>query len=72
MQHVAFRPSLIRQLGAKNDCLFYLQVEQVGALKYGVRRHRRECCLTNHLKFGATTIARIYKERWQIELFFKH
>lgn len=27
--------------------------------------------LTNHLKFGATTIARIYKERWQIELFFK-
>ena len=27
--------------------------------------------LTNHLSFGATTIARIYKERWQIELFFK-
>ncbi len=27
--------------------------------------------LTNHLKFGATTIADIYKERWQIELFFK-
>ena len=27
--------------------------------------------LTNHLKFGATTIARIYKERWQIELFIK-
>jgi transposase len=27
--------------------------------------------LTNHLKFGATTIAGIYKERWQIELFFK-
>ena len=27
--------------------------------------------LTNQLKFGATTIARIYKERWQIELFFK-
>ncbi len=27
--------------------------------------------LTNHLKFGATTIAAIYKERWQIELFFK-
>lgn len=27
--------------------------------------------LSNHLEFGATTIARIYKERWQIELFFK-
>jgi hypothetical protein len=27
--------------------------------------------LTNHLEFGATTLADIYKERWQIELFFK-
>jgi hypothetical protein len=27
--------------------------------------------LTNHLKFGANTIAAIYKDRWQIELFFK-
>jgi hypothetical protein len=27
--------------------------------------------LTNHLHFGATTVADIYKERWQIELFFK-
>jgi len=27
--------------------------------------------LSNHLDFGATTIADIYKERWQIELFFK-
>ena len=27
--------------------------------------------LTNHFEFGPTTIARIYKERWQIELFFK-
>ena len=27
--------------------------------------------LTNHLGFGPTTIARIYKDRWQIELFFK-
>ena len=27
--------------------------------------------LTNHLTLGASTIAAIYKERWQVELFFK-
>jgi hypothetical protein len=27
--------------------------------------------LTNHQEFGATTIAAIYKDRWQVELFFK-
>lgn len=27
--------------------------------------------LTNQLQFGASTIAAIYKDRWQIELFFK-
>jgi len=27
--------------------------------------------LTNHLKFGASTIGAIYKDRWQIEMFFK-
>jgi hypothetical protein len=27
--------------------------------------------LTNHLTFGATTIAAIYKDRWKVELFFK-
>jgi hypothetical protein len=27
--------------------------------------------LTNHVGWGSTTIARIYKDRWQIELFFR-
>jgi hypothetical protein len=27
--------------------------------------------LTNHLEFAASTIARIYRDRWQVELFFK-
>ncbi|HEX9758040.1 MAG TPA: transposase [Nitrospiria bacterium] len=27
--------------------------------------------LTNHMKFEASTISAIYKERWPIELFFK-
>lgn len=27
--------------------------------------------LTNNLDFGATTISKIYKDRWQIEIFFK-
>lgn len=27
--------------------------------------------LTNHLEFGATTISAIYRDRWEIELFFK-
>ena len=35
---------------------------------------RNQCevkLLTNHMDFGATTIGAIYRERWQIELFFK-
>lgn len=34
-------------------------------------REREIILLTNHLDFGATTISAIYKDRWQIEIFFK-
>lgn len=32
---------------------------------------KRLVFLTNQMRFAASTIARIYKDRWQIELFFK-
>jgi hypothetical protein len=35
------------------------------------RNERQIVLLTNHLEFGASTIAAIYKDRWEIELFFK-
>jgi IS4 transposase len=35
------------------------------------QNEREIVLLTNHLKFGATTISAIYKDRWQIEIFFK-
>ena len=36
------------------------------------RENDREIVLlTNHLDFGPTTISAIYKDRWQIEIFFK-
>lgn len=38
---------------------------------YSPEREEVLVFLTNHFGFGATTIAAIYKDRWQIELFFK-
>ena len=39
----------------------------------GIDENEREIVLlTNLMQFGATTIAAIYKERWQIELFFDY
>jgi len=39
-----------------------------------VWNEKKQCrivLLTNHLEFGASTISASYKDRWQIELFFK-
>jgi len=38
---------------------------------YDTQADREFVFLTNHLEFGSTTIAAIYKDRWQIESFFK-
>ena len=41
-------------------------------IRYWDATNRRELVfLTNHLKLPATTVAEIYRERWQIELLFK-
>jgi IS4 transposase len=38
---------------------------------FDAEQQRRLVFLSNHLQFGPTTLAAIYKERWQVELFFK-
>ncbi len=52
---------------ARRDCPHRLRRIEV----WDEENKRIIVLLTNHLKFGATTIAAIYKERWQIEIFFK-
>lgn len=52
---------------ARKACPFVLRMVVV----WDERNEREITLLTNHLQFGSTTIAAIYKERWQIEIFFK-
>lgn len=52
---------------AKKDCPHRLRRIEVWDEEF----NRVIVLLTNHLKFGATTVAAIYKDRWQIEIFFK-
>jgi hypothetical protein len=63
------RDQLIRFNGfyAQEDCPHTLRRVVV----WDSENEREIVLLTNHLKFGANTISAIYKDRWQIELFFK-
>ncbi len=52
---------------ALKDCKYFLRRVVV----WDKVNSREIVLLTNHKEFGATTIAAIYKDRWEIELFFK-
>ena len=52
---------------ARKSCPFILRRVVV----WDSENNREIILLTNHYEFGATTISAIYKDRWQIELFFK-
>jgi hypothetical protein len=60
---------LIRLTGvqAQKDCPGLLRRVVI----WDAENEREIVLLTNLLEFGATTIAAIYKDRWEIELFFK-
>ncbi len=54
-------------IGAQEKCPHLLRRVEV----YNPEKEEVLVFLTNHFGLGATTITAIYKERWQIELFFK-
>ncbi len=63
----------------RDEIIFLYKVARTGQRDLFLRRiefwdekqQRTLVFLTNHRHFAASTIARIYKSRWQIELFFK-
>jgi hypothetical protein len=63
------RDEVIRLTGvaAETRCPHDLRRVEV----YDAEKDQTLVFLTNQLAFGATTVAAIYKDRWQIELFFK-
>ena len=62
----------------RDEVIFLYKLEQTGTDAcfrriefYDEERGRVLVFLTNHLELAAATIAAVYKERWQIELFFR-
>ena len=59
----------IRLTGAKAQADYPDLLRRI--VVWDTENEREIVLLTNLMEFGATTIAAIYKERWQIELFFE-
>ena len=57
----------LRGVGAFEKCPYQLRRIEF----YNHEKEEVLVFLTNHLALGASTVAAIYKDRWQIELFFK-
>ena len=62
----------------RDEVIFFYKLAQAGQDAYFRRiefydeeRERVLVFLTNHLELAAATVAAVYKERWQIELFFR-
>jgi len=83
-KNMAYRVVEVREIPQRGNILSDEIIEFTGykARKECPRRMRRVTVwdktnrkeivlLTNHLDFGATTIGAIYKDRWQIETFFR-
>lgn len=84
MHHIAYRVLEQRQVPANrnilSDCLIRLSSKTASQtfhhtlrriVVWDAAKEREIVLFTNHLDFGPTTIAAIYKDRWEIELFFK-
>ena len=63
-----------------SDCIIELTGEKAGeqcpfrlrrVVVYDAKKDRNIELLTNHLELSPTTIGEIYRDRWEIELFFK-
>jgi DDE family transposase len=57
----------LSSLQGQKECPFPLRRVEV----WNPEKQETIVLLTNHLTFGASTIADIYRQRWQIEVFFK-